>query len=164
MRARELGSGVATAVVCVVKVPKAPSPVPLAGTSWENTGILPNPKMAPGVPKKLPEKNPSLIPHPSFMRNVNTPADAHPIMVVADKLFARAVKSNTSPSQSTVKLVNVLVVLSKTKDPVGVGLPLVTVKLMVPSVKESAWALGAAKHKAKTRQSIAMIGLNRLVI
>ena len=49
-----------------------------------------------------------------------------------------------------MKLFQVLVVSSQANDAVGAGLPLVTVKLSVPSLKESAYAIGAARHKAKT--------------
>jgi len=74
----------------------------------------------------------------------------------------KALKSNGAPFQKTAKNINALKLLSNSKDPIGVGPPLSTVKLMVPVMMESAWAVGAAKHKAKTRQSTATIGLNRL--
>jgi hypothetical protein len=82
-------------------------------------------------------------------------AAAHQTPLVGNVLKVKLVpreelpKSYTAPSQSTVQLFQVLVVLSQTKDPVGAGLPLVTVKLKVPSVIKSAWAYGA--HAAKIR-------------
>jgi hypothetical protein len=46
---------------------------------------------------------------------------------------------------------------------VGRGAGQVPVQVKI-GVNESPWALGAAKHRAKTRQSTALIGLNRVGI
>jgi hypothetical protein len=133
MRASELGSGVATAVSVIEYVPLA------AAKAEENTddGVAKASKAPPSGKKKTNR------PDPLHGGAVAGPA-AHQLPPPRNEVRSVGLRDGeliqVAPSQSTVKLVNVLVVLSKTKDPVGVGLPLITVKLMVPSVIESALA------------------------
>lgn len=134
-RSSEVGSGVATAVSVIEYVPVA-----AASTFVKVKGVVAKASSAPAGKKKTNKPDPmhgELLAGPAAHQ---VPPLRNEVRCVEVRVSGEAIQA--WPSHSTVKLVNVSVVASKTKDPVGLGLPLVTEKLMVPSMIESAWALG----------------------
>jgi hypothetical protein len=140
MRATELGSGVA--VGTAVNVNKPSNGV---GVSVE----LKNTKVFLFVVWSIMLKSDSEPPRP---------------LVLACQLYVSPGRSSAFSVAENVTESNVMVRVGDgnvTFGAVGTEQPSKHVK---EGVNESAWALGAAKHKAKTRQNTATIGLNRLGI
>ena len=145
MRATELGSGVATGV-------KVNAPISV------NAGVH-DPQTKPPATVRFVLR--SFILKAMFPGNTLPTSPSHEKVSFGFSKIGFVLKVNVKTFESQVTMIedagNV------TSGAVGRGARQVPVHVKI-GVNESPWALGAAKHRTKTRQSTAPIGLNRVGI